>query len=933
MPPRATYRLQFGKDFGFSDAARIAPYLARLGISHVYASPYLLARPGSKHGYDITDHNKINGELGSDNAFDEMLRAFKQNGLEHILDFVPNHMGVGGADNPLWLAVLEWGRDSECAQWFDVDWDCGSEYLHGKLLVPFLAEQYGAVLESGQIELKFDENKGEFSVWLYGTHKLPVAPSSYPVILNSGEISSGNSSRRSLKELSEQFASIAENKSDRPRLAARLKLEFAQCAASDAEARLVVEMAVESFRGEPGQLTSWKKLDALIREQHWRPTHFRVAADDINYRRFFNISELAGIRMELPEVFEYTHRLVLQLVSEGKLQGLRIDHIDGLYNPKEYLDRLRDAAGPSLYLVVEKILANHETLRDHWPVDGTTGYEFCHQVTGLLVDPAAEQTLTKFYRDFTGESQPFSQIVKECKILIMENEMASELESLSREAVRVARKNPRTTDFTQNILRRALKATVACFPVYRTYVDASERTEADDRYIHWAIAQAVKNEPELDPSVFEFLEKLLNSRLAEGVDDGTTKESVIRFAMRAQQFSGPVMAKGLEDTALYRFNRFVALNEVGSSPDHFGLSLSQFHKENQQRAEKWPNTLLTTSTHDTKRGEDARARLAALSLIPDEWSAKVSGWSRILRARRGDVEGTAPPARNDEYLFFQNLIATWPAELTPPRVLNPDLLTDYSKRLQDAMIKSLREARLRSSWTSPDAAYEGAVTEFIVDALNPERSAAFFENFLPFQQTIARMGVRNSLLQLLLKMTSPGVPDIYQGSELWDLSMADPDNRRPVNFEARRDLLATLETTSAEESPAVLAGLLTDWHDGKIKLAVMKALLRFRNEKYVLFAKGSYKPLLEEQAAGNRVCAYLRSVEDETCIALASLDARVSANDYQGARIGVGAQASVSQWRDVITHRILASSAGTLDLSEVFAILPVALLTPNRNSW
>jgi (1->4)-alpha-D-glucan 1-alpha-D-glucosylmutase len=922
MVPRATYRLQFGQKFGFDAAAAIAPYLAELGISHVYASPYLQARPGSAHGYDITKHDALNPELGGEEAFQRMVRSFCECGLEHILDYVPNHMGVGGSDNPLWLDVLEWGSASPYAAWFDIDWDSPSEYLHGKLLVPFLGDQYGAELKAGRLELKFDKKEGAFSVWLYGTHKLPVTPSSYPLVL-SHEVPE-------LKKFAVAFGSLKDSRPDILGRAAKLKAELAESVANNAQLRAAFEKVLESFRGVPGQLASWAKLDELIRLQHWRPTHFRVAADVINYRRFFNISELAGIRMELPEVFEHTHRLVLRLLKDGSLQGLRIDHIDGLYNPKAYLEHLRASAGPSFYLVVEKILSRHESLRRDWPVDGTTGYEFCAQATALLVDPAAGETLTRFYREFTGESQPFPEIVRGCKLKILENELRSELETLSREALRVARQNPCTTDFTQNILRRALKETIASFPVYRTYVDGSELNETDERYIHWAIAQAVKNEKELDKSVFEFLEKLLTGRLAQQSDGEFQQAAALRCAMKAQQLSGPVMAKGLEDTAIYRYNRFIALSEVGSPPDQFGLPLSVFHKENAHRAENWPRTMLATSTHDVKHGEDARARLAALSLQPEEWVAKVSAWSRIVRARRGDVEGTAPPAHNDEYLFFQNLVATWPAELTLPQPMDSGVLAQYVERLQRAMVKSLREARVRSNWISPDESYENAVAEFIRDALNPEISHTFLENFLPFQQHIAELGVRNSLVQILLKITSPGVADFYQGSELWDLNLPDPDNRRPVAFDLRQRLLKKLADAGENPGRAWFCTLLRDWHDGGIKLAAIQRLLQFRRGQPELFEKGNYEPLraAEDPSLPLRVCAFRRTLEQQTFIAVASLDARLTSEDCSGASVNLGQQADARQWRDVLTNATVGVKDGSLELRDAFFVLPIAFLVP-----
>jgi (1->4)-alpha-D-glucan 1-alpha-D-glucosylmutase len=920
MIPRATYRVQFGKNFGFNDAAAIAPYLADLGISHVYASPYLQARPGSEHGYDITNHNALNAELGDENSFQQMLCAFRENGLEHILDYVPNHMGVGGADNPLWLDVLEWGRNSRYANWFDIDWDSHSEYLKEKLLVPFLANQYGAELQEGHLELRFDPKEGAFSIWLYGTHKLPVTPPTYPQIF-------GNDFNE-MREFAEGFSSLRDSRTETQEHAAKLKAQLANSLADNESARLALDFTLERFRGQSGQLHTWDRLDSLVRLQHWRPTHFRVAADDINYRRFFNISELAGVRMELPEVFEHTHALILRLLKDGSLQGLRIDHIDGLYDPKQYLERLRAKVGTPFCLVVEKILGNHENLRDDWPVDGTTGYEFCAQATALLVDPSAEPLLTQFYRQFTAETESFAQIVRECKTKIMENELRSELEELSRDAVGVARQDPCTMDFTRNILRRALKEIIACFPVYRTYVDGSGQTETDDRYIHWAVAQAMKFEPEIDKSVFVFLENLLTGQLARLPRSDFYKRVAIRCAMRAQQLSGPVMAKGFEDTALYRYNRLIALNEVGSSPDQFGLSVSAFHKNNLHRANKWPRTLLATSTHDVKHGEDARARLAALSLVPEEWITNVGAWSRILRARRGDVEGTAPPNRNDEYLLLQNLIATWPAELTLPNSMNMSLLTQYSQRLQDAMIKSVREARLRSNWISPDTAYETAFTEFIRDALNPEVGQTFLDNFLPFQQQIAELGVRNSLVQLFLKITSPGIPDFYQGSDLWDLNMQDPDNRRAVDFASRRKIVTKVREYFEEDRCAVIRRLFKDWHDGAIKLALTQSLLHFRRDNVELFEAGNYEPLPEANDDANRLCAFKRTWQGKTCEAIACLDARLSSHDHTQIKISLSANKTVSEWRDVITDRVITAHDGTVELGELFSPLPVALLTP-----
>jgi len=922
MVPIATYRIQFSNKFRFDDAADLAPYLSKLGISHVYASPYLKARPNSGHGYDITDHNSLNPELGDQAAFLRMIGAFEANGLKHILDYVPNHMGVGGSDNPLWLDVLEWGKDSAYADWFDVDWESHSEYLSGKLLVPFLADQYGAELAAGRLRLKFDAISGEFAVWAYDVHKLPVSPPCYPFVIGD--------EFPELKTLRDEFAGLSEPNTQVARRAAELKQQLAEVVRNRADVRSALDSAVERFHGATGEPTTWRRLDELIRNQHWRPAYFRVAVDDINYRRFFNISDLAGIRVELPEVFEHTHRFVLDLLRKGVVDGLRIDHIDGLFDPKGYLCRLRESAGESFYLVVEKILARHETLSLDWSIDGTTGYEFASRLTELLTDSTAESSFDETYRSFTGETKSFHEIVHETKTRIMENEMASGLLALATKAARVARQSPSSADFTQNLFYRTLKEIVACFPVYRTYVDDSEATEIDRRYIRWAIAQASKNEPELDASVFGFLEKLLTCDLVQTRHSVYSRRSVVELAMKAQQYSGPVMAKGFEDTALFRYNRFVGLNEVGSSPEQFGSSVATFHKDNFHRAQNWPRTLLTTSTHDTKHSEDARARLAAISLVPEEWGARVAGWSKILRARRGDVEATAPPSRNDEYLFFQNLIATWPAELTGSSSLQQSAVDSYAKRLVQATVKCLREARVHTNWVSPNETYESAVTEFIVDTLNLERSEAFLASFLPFQERIAVLGVHNSLVQTVLKLTSPGVADFYQGCELWDLSLLDPDNRRPVDYPLRRRILDRIKGQSQTRKCEVIRDMWRNWQDGSIKLFVISTLLEFRKAHSELFQKGVYQPLSTDGNEGDQICAFSRKEGSAELLVLVSKDARLNAASFRDTKASVNEQAGTAGWSELFTGRLIQPEQGNLPLDELFSELPVAVLFPHH---
>ena len=923
--PRATYRLQLRKEFGFDQAAALVPYLVKLGVSHVYLSPYLMARPGSAHGYDIVDHDRLNPELGGEAGFARMAAALRNAGLGQIMDFVPNHAGVGGSDNPLWLDVLEWGRESDHAGWFDIDWEPDSRYLHDKLLIPFLGDQYGLELERGHLTLKCDFEAGAFAVWAYDTHKLPICPLHYGRIL-------GNA-HPELERLGDAFAGLPGWRPQVRRRADDLKAEIARLVRDNPDARIAIEAALSRLNGIAGDFDSWRHLHALIQDQFWRVAHFRVAADDINYRRFFNINDLAGLRIELPEVFDHIHRLAFRLLGEGAVDGLRIDHVDGLLDPKGYLRRLREKAPRSdFYLVVEKILARHESLREEWPVQGTTGYEFTNLVLGLLVDPAGEQGFTDAYAAFTGETRSFASVVRELKLRIMENEMAGELNVLARDAGRVARQNPRTEDFTRNILRRALKEVVACFPVYRTYVDTDgPPTEADRRDLDWAVTQARRNEPDLDASVFDFVYGLLSGDLVAEPRSGFSRQTVLRAAMKLQQYSGPVMAKGLEDTAFYRYNRFVALNEVGGHPEEFGVSLAAFHRANRQRAEQWPGAMLGTSTHDTKRGEDTRARLAVLSEMPDEWTRQVQTWSRLLRARRGDVEGTAPPDRNDEYLFYQLLVGTWPAELFGDASDQAGLAA-YAERLAATMVKSIREAKVHSTWAAPDLAYEQAMVSFATEAIDPSRSGAFLSSFLPFAEQVARLGASNSLIQTVIKLTAPGVPDIYQGSELWDLSMVDPDNRRPVDYGLRAQLLREVSDALAEDRRAAIRRFAGSWRDGRLKLSAIATILTFRRDNDALFDEGGYEPVDAQGPEADQICAFLRRRDDEALlVAVARFPARLAAHGLsRDTAIPLPEPMAQTRWRDLLTGTEFGPAAG-LNGADLFAIVPAAVLVPVRD--
>jgi (1->4)-alpha-D-glucan 1-alpha-D-glucosylmutase len=550
----------------------------------------------------------------------------------------------------------------------------------------------------------------------------------------------------------------------------------------------------------------------------------------------------------------------------------------------------------------------------------------------LLIDPAGEEAITRTYFNFTGDNRPFAEVVRQCKLRIMRNEMASELNVLAGEAARVAHQHPRTADFTHNILRRAIREIVACFPVYRTYIDTTGvATEGDSRDLQWAVKTARANEADVDPSVFTFLEKLLSGELAGSGHSGFTRHAVLRCAMKMQQYSGPVMAKGLEDTAFYRHNRFIALNEVGGHPDHFGASLSAFHKANAQRAKRWPNSMLATSTHDTKRGEDMRARLAVLSEIPDEWAKQVQIWSRILRARRGDIEATAPPDRNDEYLFYQLVVGSWPTELADPEALDGAALERYAERLRGAMLKSIREAKIHSTWAAPNRGYEDAVLGFVGDALSVEHARTFLAAFLPFQDRVARLGVNNSLVQTTLKLTVPGVPDLYQGAELWDLSLVDPDNRRPVDYESRMRVLEEVSGKSGAgaDRESLSRCWRAQWRNGAIKMFVTAELLRLRRDHPELFAQGEYEPLAPAGPKADHICAFARRMEQQRIIVATSrFPARMEAEpDWSGTTVPVPAGVENS-WQDILTGREFQSSEGGLDAASLFASLPVAVLVP-----
>ncbi len=816
-PPRATYRLQFSERFGFRDAAALAPYLARLGVSHVYASPFFAARPGSTHGYDVVDHCRLNPELGDAEDFATMVGALRDQGLGLIADFVPNHMGVFGAANLTWLSLLEEGRASPFAHWFDVDWASPTPGLAGKILVPLLGAAYGEALASGALELRLDA-EGDLAVWAHATHKLPVRPEDYAVVLGAAS---------DLASLAAAFGSAG------PERRAALRAELGRAAPLAAP-------ALAAYRGRPGDLASWATLDALIARQHWRASKFNLDGDAINYRRFFTISDLAGLRVEDTAVFDATHRLLFELIAEGVLDGVRIDHIDGLRDPKAYALRLRASAARPIYLLVEKILAHDERLPADWGADGTTGYEFANLIVGLLTNPDASDALTACHRDFIGRTESPDQIVLAAKREIMAGPMAAEVESLARRLHALAQNDPRTRDIGPTTMRAGLTALIASLDVYRTYADASGMSGADRARIAAATARARAAAPRLDPQVFDYLEATLT-----GPAGPWAQEALLRF----QQTTGPIMAKGLEDTALYRFTRLIALNEVGSEPGRYGVSIAEFHAANAERLSREPGAMLATSTHDTKRGEDARMRIAAISWAPELWRRSVFEWRDLLT---GPDSGALDPG--EEYLFYQLLLGAWPAEWRDDAPLPAAGITDLRDRVVAAMLKSIREAGRNTRWIFGDDAYERAFKAFVVRALDPERSADFLAAFGAAAARFGAIGAANGLVQAALKLTVPGVPDIYQGAEFWEQSLVDPDNRRDVDFAAR---VAAFDTAAAEPAPGFAA---------RDKFALTARLLALRCERPRLFAEGSYEPLQLAGADAGRVCAFRRRLGDATLL-------------------------------------------------------------------
>ena len=938
--PRATYRLQLHGKFTFRDATRLLPYLAALGVSHVYCSPYLRARSGSTHGYDIVDHDELNPEIGTREEFEAFVAEMKRHGLEQLMDIVPNHMGVLGEDNDWWLDLLENGPASTLADFFDIDWEPPSEHLASRVLLPILGDHYGVELAGGKLQLGFDPKAGSFTV-RYFEHRLPIDPQRYPRILAPAVRALESlgpdlaHQAQALRSLMDGFARLpGREERARARIDERnlgkevLKGRLALLARTNAAVGDAISRSVAGLNGRPDEPASFDELHDLLERQPYRLAYWRVAQDEINYRRFFDINALAALRQENRAVFDVTHRLILQLVRSGRVAALRIDHPDGLFDPREYFERLQHACGKPTYVAVEKIVAPFENLPEDWAVHGTTGYRFANVVNGLFVDPAGESRLTRVYHSFISSEESFEEIARRSKRLVLRTALASELTVLTSRLARIARGHRNTRDFTFTTLREGLADVIAAFPVYRTYIDDHVGPE-DRRYIEWAITRARGESRAADVSVFDFLRDVLTCELPSV--SPAMSASVRFFARKFQQLTSPVMAKGVEDTAFYIYNRLASLNDVGGDPSEFGFPPARFHRASSHRARHWPHTMLATSTHDNKRSEDVRARIDVISELVAEWRLQLSKWRRMNAGKKSDVDGVPAPSANDEYLLYQVLLGCYPADGRPS--------DDYVQRIVDYMHKATREAKQRTSWANPNEPYEAATESFVRALLAEHAGNAFLEDLRAAVQPVAWVGWFNGLSMAAIKLTSPGVPDIYQGNEIWDFSLVDPDNRRPVDYERRRAMLQNLQALPGAPGDA-LADMLEKIDDGRAKMYVISRLLQLRKSHEALFREGGYTAVRATGQQAKHVLAFARRHGGETLVTvaprmIAGLGVRPGTTPCEPslwgeARLELPFFENGAVLREVFTGRDVTVEDGAVAMATLLSHFPVAVLIRTR---
>jgi (1->4)-alpha-D-glucan 1-alpha-D-glucosylmutase len=933
---RASVRLQFHRDFTFSRALLLVPYFASLGVSHIYASPILKARPGSTHGYDVVDPSCVNPELGGEEGLEQLVAELRRHRMGLIVDFVPNHMAVGGDANPWWLDVLEWGSRSPYAKFFDIHWNSPDPMLKGQCLVPFLGGDYGDVLSSGDIQLRYNAQAGIFYAQ-YFAHCFPLYPPTYAQILSRCDHSD-------LQTLAQRFAQLedAENPWEEAR-----KLQSELCNAT-ATARLepYISTAINQFQivegDSPEAQASIERLHQLLEAQNYRLASWRTAADDINWRRFFDINELAGLRMERHEVFEAVHAKTFELIGRGLIDGLRIDHIDGLANPRAYCRKLQRRIQQLLPrrphsnstvqfpIYVEKILAAGEHLADSWQVDGSTGYEFMNQVNLLQHQEDGSRELTRRWHEFTGRPEDFREEVLEARRLILNTSLSGDFEAVAQNLLLIARSDIHTRDLTLAAIRRVLTELIVHFPVYRTYAGACKRTPQDQVFFNQAFEGAQRTLPETEWPLLEKLDAWLGAEPLHSLPPGPARALRARTLARFQQLTSPTAAKAVEDTACYRSTALLSRNDVGFDPETYHISLRDFHQLCMERHTRFPRSMLTTATHDHKRGEDTRARLAVLSEKADWFWQKLNLWQAQMAPLREQLHDGAAPSPGDEWMLLQTMLGSWPLDFRPHEEAGEqqDLLRDnYFQRLEGWLEKALREAKLRSSWSAPQSAYEQACRDHLHAILyNPETLELRCE-IARAAMEIAPAGALNSLAQTLLRLTTPGIPDLFQGTEFWDFSLVDPDNRRPVDFATRAAALAQDDSTET---------LLHNWRDGRIKQRLIACLLNQRQAMPDLFIQGQYQPLTTSGQYAKNCLAFLREWQNERLLVIVPrLVADLLPDDSQP-------QVAAEKWADTaidlpqeIQHGIFTSiisrhehraTSGHLYLRDVLSDFPVNAL-------
>ncbi|MEJ2671329.1 MAG: malto-oligosyltrehalose synthase [Deltaproteobacteria bacterium] len=941
----ATYRLQFHQGFGFLEARSILPYLKNLGITTLYSSPLFKARRGSLHGYSVTNPLELNPELGSKAGFDHLVHKLKVQGMELLLDVVPNHMAMSPS-NPWWMDVLENGARSPYAVFFDIDWTPSKGTLHNRVLLPILGKPFGQTLENQELKLSLEEEG--FRINFYDYH-FPLDPKTYGDILTyrlaelEQQLGEGDPAILGLhglitmvEHLPPRTAISAAKYRERQRTKQELQKRLWLLYQGSPAIREFLDANVRLFNGRRGDPASFEPLDTLLARQAYRLAFWQVTLDIINYRRFFSINELIGIRVEDPRVFEATHALLFKLVKDGKVNGVRVDHIDGLYDPQEYLLRLKERLTPKdksavdfpgFTIYVEKILSQTEPLPQDWPVCGTTGYDFLNMVNGVLVDEAGHEELASLYARLTGFTGTFTDLVYEKKKLTIETLFGGEMESLGHDLNMLAEQDRHGQDISYQALVKALKEVTACLPIYRTYIRDYEVSSRDRRYLEDTLEEAMQRNPDPGVAVYYFLRRVL---LLQFLPSFTVEkqESWLRFVMRWQQYTGAIMAKGLEDTALYVYNCLTSLNEVGS--ESHPVPVFEFHHFNADRQANWPRALNATSTHDSKRSEDVRQRLNVLSEMPRQWEECLSRWRTFNQKHLLRIGAEPVPDPNEEMLIYQTMVGFWP-------LAEPDR-ANLKNRLEAYVIKAAREAKVYTRWIAPDCDHEDALLAFVDAILKPSPDNRFLKDFNQFQAQLAYFGALNSLSQVVLKIASPGIPDFYQGTEIWDFSLVDPDNRRPVNYQKRLALFKELKQKESRARKTLQSRLLQRWQDGAIKLFITSKALNFRRTHPELFLEGEYLPLHGQGKSARHLVAFARrrgenwvlAVTPRLCSQLTPagtppLGAAVWQNDSLSLPSG-----APEKWENVFfpdTIRVSPGSSGPeLPLAAIFRHLPVALL-------